>query len=126
MAKELIKEIDGLPDYYVSNLGIVYSTKKSPRYNPKGEMRILRPRTHPSGYLYVGCFIGKGKTKERLWRRVHRVVAKAFLGPIPKGKEVNHKNLDKHDNRVENLEYMTRSENQLHWRTKLNKLAKVK
>jgi hypothetical protein len=126
MAKELIKEIDGLPDYYVSNLGIVYSTKKSPRYNPKGEMRVLRPRTHPSGYLYVGCFIGKGKTKKRLWRRVHRVVAKAFLGPIPKGKEVNHKNLDKHDNRVDNLEYMTRSENQLHWRIKLNKLAKVK
>jgi hypothetical protein len=126
MAKEIIKKIDGLPDYYVSNLGIIYSTKVSPRYNPKGEMRILRPRNHPSGYKYIGCFIGKGKTKKRLWRRVHRVVAKAFLGPIPKGKEVNHKNLDKHDNRVENLEYMTRSENQLHWRIKLNKLAKVK
>jgi hypothetical protein len=123
MEKEIIKEIDGLPDYHISNLGIVYSTKVSPRYNPKGDMRVLRPRTHPSGYLYVGCFVGKGPNKQRLWRRVHRVVAQTFLGKIPKGKEVNHKNLDKHDNRVENLEYMTRSENQIHWRTKLNKLA---
>jgi len=36
MQKEIIKEISGLSDYYVSNLGIVYSTKVSPRYNPKG------------------------------------------------------------------------------------------
>jgi hypothetical protein len=125
MAKEIIKEIDGMPDYYISNKGIAYSTKVSPRYNPKGEMRVLRPRTHPSGYLYLGMFIGKGKTKKRLWRRVHRVVAQTFLGPIPKGKEVNHKNLDKHCNSVDNLEYMTRSENQFHWRDKLNRRAKI-
>ena len=115
MAKEIIKEIDGMPDYYISNLGIAYTTKISYRYNPKGEMRVLKPRTHPSGYLYLGLFIGKGKTKKRLWRRLHRVVAQTFLGPIPKGKEVNHKSGDKHDNRVVNLEYMTRSENQLHY-----------
>jgi hypothetical protein len=34
--------------------------------------------------------------------------------------------MDKHNNKVTNLEYMTRSENQLHWRNKLNKLAKTK
>ena len=115
MAKEIIKEINGIPDYYISNFGIAYSTKVSPRYNPKGELRVLRPRTHPSGYLYIGLFVGKGKTKVRLWRRVHRVVAQTFIGKIPKGKEVNHKSGDKHDNRVENLEYMTRSENLIHY-----------
>jgi hypothetical protein len=126
MAKETIKEIKGIPDYYISNEGIVYSTKISPRYNPKGDMRVLRPRTHPSGYLYCGFFVGKGPNKQRLWRRVHRVVVEAFIGKIPKGKEINHKNLDKHCNNVDNLEIVTRSENALHWRTIRGKLAKIK
>ena len=117
MAKEIIKEINGLPDYWISNEGIVYSTKISPRYNPKGEMRILRPRTHPSGYLYIGCFKGKGPNKVRLWRRVHRVVAQTFIGKIPKGMEINHKSGDKHDNRVDNLEIVSRQQNITHYHT---------
>jgi len=126
MAKERIKEIRGIPDYYISDEGIVYSTKISPRYNPKGEMRVLRPRTHPSGYMYCGFFVGKGPNKQRLWRRVHRVVVEAFIGKIPKGKEINHKNLDKHCNNVDNLEIVTRSENAIHWRTIRGKIAKLK
>ncbi len=117
MAKEIIKEINGLPDYWISNEGIVYSTKISPRYNPKGEMRILRPRTHPSGYLYIGCFKGKGPNKVRLWRRVHRVVAQTFIGKIPKGKEINHLDGDKHNNNINNLEIVTRQENITHYHT---------
>jgi hypothetical protein len=42
---------------------------------------------------------------------VHRLVALAFLG---NGAEVNHKNGDKADNRLENLEWTTRSDNCLH------------
>jgi len=117
MAKEIIKEIDGMPDYYISNKGIAYSTKISPRYNPKGEMRVLRPRTHPSGYLYLGMFIGKGKTKKRLWRRVHRVVVQTFLGKIPKGMEINHMDGDKHNNNLSNLEIVTRQQNIIHYHT---------
>jgi hypothetical protein len=115
MAKEKIKEINGLPDYWISNEGIVYSTKISPRYNPNGEMRVLRPRTHPSGYLYVGCFKGKGPNKVRLWRRVHRIVVEAFIGKIPKGMEINHLNGDKHCNSVDNLEIVTRHQNLIHY-----------
>ena len=126
MAKEIIKEIKGIPDYHISNEGIVYSTKISPRYNPKGDMRVLRPRTHPSGYLYYGFFVGIGPNKQRLWRRGHRIVVEAFIGKIPKGKEINHKNLDKQCNNIDNLEIVTRSENALHWRTIRGKLAKIK
>jgi len=46
--------------------------------------------------------------------KVHRVVAAAFIGPCPSGKQVNHKNGVKDDNRPENLEYMTQSENNHH------------
>jgi hypothetical protein len=60
-------------------------------------------------------FVGKGKTKQRLWRRVHRVVASTFLGEIPKGKVINHKDLDKHNNNISNLEIVTSSENRIHY-----------
>jgi len=48
---------------------------------------------------------------------VHRLVAAAFLGPPPSMGHsiVNHKDLDKGNNSVENLEWTTPSENQLHF-----------
>lgn len=45
---------------------------------------------------------------------VHRVVAAAFLGACPPGREVNHKDHDYTNNAASNLEYVTRSENMLH------------
>ena len=62
------------------------------------------------GYLYVKlCKDGKAITK-----RVHRLVATAFCEK-PSGKEdINHINGDKSDNRAENLEWVTKSENMLH------------
>jgi len=45
---------------------------------------------------------------------VHRLVAHAFLGGLSGDLEVNHKNFNKHDNRVENLEIVTHSQNQKH------------
>ena len=117
MANVKIKELKGFSDYYAGDDGIIYSTKVSSRYNQKGELRILRPRTHPSGYLYYGIYIGKGKTKKRYWRRGHRLVAQTFLGNIPKGMEVNHKDGDKHNNSLANLEYMTRQQNITHYHT---------
>jgi hypothetical protein len=126
MAKLKLIDLKGFEDYYAGDDGNIYTTKISPRYNPKGELRILRPRTHPSGYYYYGLFVGKGPNKQRLWRRGHRLIAEAFIGKIPKGKEVNHKDMDKHNNHPSNLEYLTRSENQLHWRNLTGKLAKIK
>ena len=48
---------------------------------------------------------------------IHRLVARAFLGapPSPQCREVNHKDLDPGNNRVENLEYVTTSQNQQHY-----------
>jgi hypothetical protein len=46
--------------------------------------------------------------------RVHQIVAWAFLGPQPSKHDVNHKDGNKRNNQASNLEYVTRSQNQLH------------
>jgi hypothetical protein len=47
-------------------------------------------------------------------RLLHCIVAEAFVGPRPKGKEVNHKNGKRYDCRASNLEWLTPFENKNH------------
>lgn len=110
---ENLKPIDGIPNYYINDIGEIYSTKISYRYNPNGDLRLVKPRNHPSGYLYYGLFVGKGKSKVRYWRRAHRLVWESHNGKIPQGFEINHINNIKTDNRLTNLELVTRSENMI-------------
>ncbi len=108
-----MRPIDGIEDYHICDDGRVFSTKVSPRYNQNGDLRLVKPRTHPSGYLYIGLYIGERKQKRRLWRRVHRVVYEAFVGKIPKGLEIDHIDGNKHNNDITNLRAINRSENML-------------
>jgi hypothetical protein len=70
--------------------------------------RILKPRLSNRGYVEVNLQIGGGKGVRR---RVHRLVAKAFLEPDPTRPQVDHINAIRTDNRVENLRWATPSEN---------------
>ena len=71
---------------------------------------VLRPRKVSRGYRKVSlCY--KGQRKECY---IHNLVATAFVEGWLEGLQVNHKNGVKTDNRAENLEWVTASENQRH------------
>jgi len=72
--------------------------------------KLLKPLKNSYGYPQASLW------KEGISRKCffHRLVMAAFVGPCPDGKEVNHKDGIKSNCRVENLEYVTRSENNLH------------
>lgn len=102
---ETWKDIKGWEGQYkVSNVGKVQSLKKSGR--------LRKPSLTDDGYLVLDLY-GKNKREKVL---VHRLVATAFLseGKDLTGLEVNHIDGNKLNNSVENLEWVTHSENILH------------
>jgi hypothetical protein len=102
--KELWKDVVGFEGHYkVSNKGRIKSLKY-------GKETIRKLTKDSYGYLILVLT----KNGERKHCKVHRLVAKAFL-PNPKNlKTVNHKDFNKANNCVENLEWMTFVENIKH------------
>lgn len=103
--KEIWKDIEGFEGKYeISNMGRVKSLKEN------GEFLILKPRLS-NGYVRV--YLGKVEIKLKS-ALIHRLVATAFIDNCKNKPFVNHKNGIKTDNRVENLEWCTKSENTIH------------
>lgn len=65
-----------------------------------------------NGYLRWSTF---AKNRKRLRVLVHRLVWETFNGPIPEGYEIDHKNRNRADNRLDNLRCVTHVENMQNW-----------
>lgn len=72
--------------------------------------RLLTLTPHPAGYVSVTI----QEDHVSVPRLAHRLVAEAFIGPVPAGQEVNHIDGIKTNNRPSNLEYVTRAQNIRH------------
>lgn len=101
------KEIPGFSGYYATRNGDILN-----QYGKR-----LTPY-QSNGYLSVKVIRSNGT---RVTTGVHRLVAAAFLGEIPPGMWVNHKNGIRDDNRIENLEIDTPQYNHLHARDVLRR-----
>lgn len=107
---EIWKPIPGYEDYYlVSNHGRIKSL--GGRVGGSSQERILKQKEQHDGYLY---FRVNHRTGGQKYLSAHRTVALVFI-PNPDGKsQINHKDFDKKNNRVENLEWVTPKENIAH------------
>lgn len=94
------KSIEGYEQYQVNNLGQIRRKNK-----------ILKPIKSRNGYLHIFLY-SNGKAKQVL---VHRIVAKAFIKQVNNSKEINHKDGNKENNSVDNLEWCTRKQNVQHF-----------
>ncbi|AYP68230.1 HNH endonuclease [Bacillus phage vB_BcoS-136] len=100
-------------DYYeVSNLGKVRSIDKIDSSGKRKLGKVLKIKVHKNGYCEVVLKLnGRQKTY-----KVHRLVALAFIQNPENKLQVNHLDGNKENNNIDNLEWSTNGENQLHSR----------
>ena len=92
------RSIDGFPNYMVRNTGEI----KRLNYNKTGKEKVLIPHKLSNGYLGINLY---DDNKRSCYLLIHRLVAQAFL-PNPNGyRIINHKDENRSNNSVNNLEW---------------------
>lgn len=102
---EEFRNVVGYEDLFmVSNLGRVYSKRTN---------KILKQVKSKNGYFYLSTKIG-GRDGKDVCFKVHRLVAMAFIDNPENKPFINHKDGVKTNNNLDNLEWVTPSENTRH------------
>lgn len=103
-----IKDFDG---YFISNDGKVYCNLGKGNRNrcKRCEMYEIKPRSARNGYIRV--YMRQTSTSKRVDKYVHRLVAEHFISNPDSKPCVNHKDCNRANNNVANLEWVTHKEN---------------
>ena len=100
--EEIWKDIQGFPNYQVSDLGRI-KVKKNSLNNKTFKEKLLKPQTNKrSGYIQIML---TDENNQRKLKYLHRLVANAFLPKDDEITTVTHKDGDKANNKASNLEY---------------------
>lgn len=100
--KEIFKNVENFEsEFQISNFGRLYSKRTN---------KILKCRKTKSGYSEIHTYV----SNKSVSFRIHRLVAVAFISNPENKREVNHIDGDKSNNRSDNLEWVTSSENVIH------------
>lgn len=113
--KEEWLQVPEFSRYIVSNTGRVISTARGEAKELKAQrdaINYLHYRLYPDEPIFGFYPNNRGKVP-RLWK-VHRLVLETFLPNADTTLEVNHKDGNKHNNCITNLEWLTKSENMRH------------
>jgi hypothetical protein len=102
------KKVDGYDNYFIMNNGKVITKG----FKKGGKSFFIKHQKDKNGYSTFHA--GKDINGKRKHLKIHRLVAESFIPNPLNLPQVNHKNGIKTDNRVENLEWVTCSGNQLH------------
>lgn len=97
---EIFKDIKGYPNYQISNYGRVWNTNTQ---------RYLKPSPKENGYMAVNMVAINGKRKKEY---LHRLVAIAFIDNPDNLPQIDHIDRDRSNNKVENLRWVSSSQNQ--------------
>lgn len=90
--------------YFVNKKGVIISFKRDYPH-------VMQPKIGDKGYYEVGL---RDKNSNRKFYHIHRIVAGTFIKNPNRRRYINHKDGNKLNNHVENLEWVTASENTLH------------
>jgi len=103
---EIWKQIENFPNYEISTYGKVRRFNSGPGTYAG---RVLKPHIW-FGYLRVGLMLNA----KQIFKPVHSLVLETFIGPRPEKHQCNHKDGNKQNNHISNLEWVTPSLNQKH------------
>lgn len=110
------------PSVWFGDMILVSSSGSIKKKDNNGVWRDVRFKPKKNGYYLVCCCI-KGV---KYYKTVHRIVAETFIPNPYNKKEVDHINTIRTDNRVENLRWVTRQENQSNDITRKNRSIAIK
>lgn len=103
-----MKQINGTTHYYITENGEIFSDKKVPKFRIKGELHLVKPKINNQGRYFIGIY---NQPSKKEWFSIPRLVYKHYVGEIPEGYTIDHKDMDKSNNNFTNLEAVTLGEN---------------